>query len=163
MKNLSVIAAAARNNAIGKNGQLLCHMPADMKHFKELTTGHTVIMGRVTFESLPKGALPNRRNIVVTRNPAFRAENTEVALSIEDALWMARNDDEAFVIGGEQIYRETLPLSTRLYLTLIDAAFPGADAFFPEINLNMWTEVSREHHSADEKNPHPYTFVNYRR
>ena len=111
MRNLSIIAAIDRNNAIGRNGQLLCHLPADLKHFKELTSGHTIIMGRVTFDSLPKGALPNRRNIVVTRNPNFKAEGVETALSVEDALWMSRDDSEVFVIGGGQIYRETLPLS----------------------------------------------------
>lgn len=163
MRNLSIIAAIDRNNAIGRNGQLLCHLPADLKHFKELTSGHTIIMGRVTFDSLPKGALPNRRNIVVTRNPNFKAEGVETALSVEDALWMSRDDSEVFVIGGGQIYRETLPLSTHLYLTRIDASFSDADTFFPEINLNVWTETSCKHFSADEKHAYAFSFVNYRR
>ena len=163
MKNLSIIVAVSRNNAIGKKGKLLCHLTADMKRFKELTTGHTVIMGRRTFESLPKGALPNRRNIVVTRNPNFSAANIETAYSIEDAFRMVENDGEAFVIGGEQIYRETLPFASRLYLTRIEATFLGADAFFPEINLKEWTETAREHHESDDKNDHAFTFIDYRR
>ena len=163
MKNLSIIVAVSRNNAIGKKGKLLCHLSADMKRFKELTTGHTVIMGRRTFESLPKGALPNRRNIVVTRNPNFSAANIETAYSIEDAFRMVENDGEAFVIGGEQIYRETLPFASRLYLTRIEATLLGADAFFPEINLKEWTETAREHHESDDKYDHAFTFIDYRR
>ena len=127
MKNLSIIAAVARNNAIGKGGDLLCHLSADLQRFKALTTQHTIIMGRRTFESLPKGALPNRRNIVVTRNPAFSAPGVETFLSLEDALWAAKDDGEVFVIGGEQIYRETIAMASRLYLTHIDASFSGAD------------------------------------
>lgn len=163
MKNLSLIAAVAHGNAIGRNGQLLCHMPADMRRFKELTTGHTVIMGRLTFESLPKGALPNRRNIVITRNPGFSAENAETAHSVEDALRMAESDDAVYVIGGAQIYRAALPFASRLCLTHIDADFPDADAFFPEFDRNEWREVSKECHAADEKNPHPYAFADYLR
>lgn len=163
MKNLSIIAAVARGNAIGRNGGLLCHLPADLRRFKNLTTGHPVIMGRRTFESLPGGALPNRRNIVISRNPAFTAEGAEVTRSIEDALWLVKEEEEAFVIGGEQIYRALLPMASRLYITHVHASFPGADAFFPEVNWNEWTETFRENHRADDKNHHAYTFVDYRR
>ena len=163
MKNLSIIAAVARNNAIGKGGDLLCHLSADLQRFKALTTQHTIIMGRRTFESLPKGALPNRRNIVVTRNPAFSAPGVEAFLSLEDALWAAKDDGEVFVIGGEQIYRETIAMASRLYLTHIDASFSGADAFFPQVNFAEWKETFREHHKADDSNPHSFTVINYER
>lgn len=160
---ISLIAAVARNRAIGKDNKLIYWLPDDMKRFKALTTGHTIIMGRRTFESLPKGALPNRRNIVITRNPQFSAPGVEVALSVEDAFRMAKSDGEVFVIGGEQIYRATLPFASRLYLTEIDATFFGADAFFPDVNWKEWRETLREHHQSDDRNPHPYSFVNYER
>ena len=163
MTDLSIIVAVAADGAIGKQGGLLCHMRADMQRFKALTTGHTIIMGRRTYDSLPKGALPNRRNIVVTRNAAFTAPGVEVATGIDEALRMADGDGEVFVIGGEQIYRATMERATRLYLTEIHAGFEGADAFFPDVDKNAWTEESREEHEADEKNPHPYAFVNWRR
>ena len=163
MKNLSIIAAVAKGGAIGKNGGLLCHMSADLQRFKALTTGHTIVMGRRTFDSLPKGALPNRRNIVITRNPQFSAPGVEVALSVEDAFRMAESDGEVFVIGGEQIYRATLPFASRLYLTEIDATFFGAHAFFPDVNWKEWRETLREYHQSDDRNPHPYSFVNYER
>ena len=138
MKKLSVVVAVARDNAIGRNGDLLCHLPADLRHFKNLTSGHTVVMGRRTFDSLPKGALPNRRNIVITRNPAFSAPGTETAASIEALPGMIAPDETVFVIGGEQIYRQLLPLATELCLTRIEAAFPDACTFCPLLNENEW-------------------------
>lgn len=155
---ISIIVAVAENNAIGKAGDLLCHLSSDLKHFKAVTSGHTVIMGRKTFDSLPKGALPNRRNIVITRNSAFNAEKVEVAHSLEEALNMAGSN--AFIIGGEQIYSQALPLAEKLFLTEIHADFPDADTFFPEINTDQWAEESRETFPADEKNQFPYSFVN---
>lgn len=163
MNNISIIAAVAKDGAIGKQGDLLCHMSADLKRFKALTTGHTVVMGRRTFDSLPKGALPNRRNIVVTRNPQFSAPGVEVALSVDEALRLAGSDDEVFVIGGEQIYRATIALASRLYLTEIDAHFDDADAFFPDVDVSAWRQTSIESHTPDERNPYPYAFVNYER
>lgn len=163
MKKLSVVVAVARDNAIGRNGDLLCHLPADLRHFKNLTSGHTVVMGRRTFDSLPKGALPNRRNIVITRNPAFSAPGTETAASIEALPGMIAPDETVFVIGGEQIYRQLLPLATELCLTRIEAAFPDADTFFPVFDENEWEETWREAHEPDEKNAYPYTFLIYRR
>ena len=160
---LSIIVAIARNGIIGSGNSLIWHISEDLRRFKQLTTGHTVLMGRSTFESLPKGALPNRRNIVITRNPQFSAPGVEVALSVEDAFHMAESDGEVFVIGGEQIYRATLPFASRLYLTEIDATFFGADAFFPDVNWKEWRETLREHHQSDDRNPHPYSFVNYER
>lgn len=155
---ISIIVAVAENNAIGKAGDLLCHISSDLKHFKAVTSGHTVIMGRKTFDSLPKGALPNRRNIVITRNSAFTAENVEVAHSLEEALNMAGGN--AFIIGGEQIYRQALPFADKLFLTKIHAEFPDADTFFPKINTNEWAEESRETFPSDDKNQFPYSFVN---
>ena len=159
--HITLIAAVAENRAIGLDNQLFYHIREDLRRFKSLTTGHTVLMGRRTFESLPKGALPNRRNIVITRDPQFSAPGVEVALSGEDAFRMAESDGEGFVIGGEQIYRATLPFASRLYLTEIDATFFGADAFFPDVNWKAWRETLREHHQSDDRNPHPYSFVNY--
>lgn len=163
MKKLSVVVAVARDNAIGRNGDLLCHLPADLRHFKNLTSGHTVVMGRRTFDSLPKGALPNRRNIVITRNPAFSAPGTETAASIEALPGMIAPDETVFVLGGEQIYRQLLPLATELCLTRIEASFPDADTFFPVFDENEWEETWREAHEPDEKNAYPYTFLIYRR
>ena len=150
---LSMIVAMAKGRAIGRDGGLLCHMPADMRHFKSVTTGHTVVMGRRTFDSLPKGALPDRRNIVVTRNLGFTADRVEVAHSLDEALALAEGDGEVFVIGGAQIYSEALPFAKRLYLTEIDA----------EIMRDEWEEVSCEKHPADDRNPYPFTFVTLRR
>ena len=130
---ITIIAAIGRDNAIGRNGDLAFHLRADMRHFKELTTGHTVVMGRKTFDSLPKGALPNRRNIVITRNPDFAAAGTERAASLDEAIAMAA-DEEIFIIGGGEIYRQALPLADRMELTLIDADTPDADTYFPIID-----------------------------
>ena len=145
---ISIIVAIARHGAIGKGGDLLCHMSADLRRFKATTTGHTVVMGRKTYDSLPKGALPNRRNIVVTRNASFSAERVETAHSLDEALRLA--DGDAFIIGGAEIYRLALPIADRLYLTEIDAEFADADTFFPEIDKNEWILVETETHVADE-------------
>lgn len=157
-----MIAAVARGGAIGAKGDLLCHMSADLRRFKALTTGHTVIMGRKTFASLPKGALPNRRNIVITHDDGWSADGAERAGSVEQALAMVAGDEtEAFVIGGAQIYRQSIALARRLYITEIDADFPDADVFFPEIDASCWRVESSERHESDERNPYNYTFVNY--
>ena len=155
---LSIIVCVARNNAIGYKNDLLYHLRADLRRFKELTTGHTVIMGRRTYESLPKGALPNRRNIVLTRQHlAF--PNTEVYPSLEEALNHCEEEEHVFVMGGSSVYKESLPLATRLYLTLVDDVPAVADTFFPDLCGEEWTEVSREHHEADEKNDKPFDFI----
>ncbi len=162
-EKLSAIVAVAEDGAIGRNGDLLCHMSADLKHFKNVTTGGTVVMGRRTYDSLPKGALPNRRNIVITRNPYFTAKRVETAHSLAEALQLTKDDEKVFVIGGEQIYRATFDSVSTLYLTRIHARFPDADAFFPEINPSEWRTVSEESFPADEKNPYPYTFLTLER
>ena len=156
---LSIIVAIGKNNEIGAENDLLWHLSADLKHFKEITTGHTIIMGRKTFESLPKGPLPNRRNIVVSRNPELKIEGAEVYSSLELALLKVINEEEVFIIGGDQIYKQAFPDADKLYLTRIHAEFPQADAFFPEIDYTKWTEISREAFPADEKNEYAYSFI----
>lgn len=160
---LSIIVAVAHGNAIGRGGGLLCRLPADMRHFKAVTTGHTVIMGRLTYDSLPKGALPERRNIVVTRNKNFSADRVEVAHSFDEALQMAGGDGEVFVIGGAAIYGLALPVADKIYLTEIDASFPDADTFFPEFDRSEWDEVAVERHLPDERNHYAYRFLLLRR
>ena len=157
----TIIAAVASDRGIGRDGGLAYHISADLRRFKVLTTGHTVIMGRKTFESLPKGALPHRRNIVVTRNPAATFPGAETALSVEGALSMAANagETDAFIIGGAQIYAHTLPLADRLELTLIDAPAPGADVFFPEVVPTDWETTTDSGSLTDEKNGLIYRFV----
>lgn len=161
--NISIICALTENRAIGHKGRLLYYLPADLKHFKTLTTGHTIVMGRKTFESLPKGALPNRRNVVVTRNEDFTAPGIEVFHSLEAAFASCRADEEVYVIGGESVYRESLPRASRLCLTHIHAVPTEADTFFPEYNAEEWTLESSEAHEPDKKNTLPFTFANYKR
>ena len=159
---LAIIVCVAKNNAIGLNGGMIYHQRADLKRFKNLTTGHTVVMGRLTFESLPKGALPNRRNIVLTRGDRS-FPNTEVFPSLQEALKHCGEEEKVFVIGGSSVYGESLPLADELYLTLVDDIPAEADTFFPQINFEEWEETFRESHPADEQNDQPYTFINLKR
>lgn len=156
---LSLIAAVARNRAIGKDNQLLWHLPEDMKHFRETTCGKPVVMGRKTWESLPEKfrPLPGRQNIVVSRDPAYKAHGADLAGSLEGALALAGGAEEVFVIGGEQLYRAALPFADRLYLTEVELE-PEADAFFPELNPAVWQEVERR--ASGESMP-ACTFVVY--
>lgn len=158
---LSLICALTTNGAIGYKGGLLYYLPADLKHFKNLTTGHTIVMGRKTFESLPKGALPNRRNVVITRQTDYAAPGIEVFHSLDDALQACQGDEEVYVIGGESVYEAALPQADRLCLTHIEAVPDEADTFFPTYNKEEWEEESCEHHEPDEKNKLAYDFVNY--
>lgn len=159
----TIIAAVASDRAIGKGGDLAFHISADLRRFKALTTGHTVIMGRKTFESLPKGALPNRRNIVVTRDPSLIFPGAECAPSIVDAIRMAQEsgETEAFIIGGAQIYAQSLPLADRLEITAIDAEAPDADVFFPEITPEGWKLAEESPAETDEKTGVTYRFRRY--
>jgi dihydrofolate reductase len=143
MKPVSIIVAIAKNNGIGKDNRLLCHIPGDLKRFKKITAGHTVIMGKNTFLSLPGGPLKERRNIVISDNQKDYFEGCETVFSIEEAMDKCSNDQESFVIGGASIYRQFLPFASRLYLTLVDKSF-DADTFFPELNPAEWIEISRE-------------------
>ena len=155
---LSLIAAVAKNGVIGKDNQLLWHLPEDMKHFRETTRGKPVIMGRKTWESLPDKfrPLPGRLNIVVTRNPNYEAPGATRVHSLRDAIEQAGNAEEIFVIGGEQLYRESVPLANRLYLTELEQAFEG-DAFFPALDRANWNEESRQPGGAG------FSFVRYAR
>ena len=161
---ISIIVAIAQNRAIGYKGDLIYHLSADLNRFKALTTGHTVIMGRKTFQSLPKGALPNRRNIVLTRQQGISFEGTEVFTSITEALAHCTPDEKVYVIGGAQIYSQALELADELEITLVHATPREADTFFPDYNANgRWKLVNREDHDPDEKNPYPYSFLTYRK
>ena len=160
---LTIICAVAQNRGIGCKNRLLFHLSADLKRFKSLTTGHTIIMGRRTFDSLPKGALPNRRNIVLSHNAALELPGVEVFPSLPAALATCSADEEVFVIGGASVYAEAFPLSQRLCLTEVQAVPVAADVFFPEFDSTQWTEISREHHEADSHNAVPFDFVDYQR
>ena len=156
---LSIIVAIGKNNEIGGGNDLLWHLPAELKHFKEITTGHTIIMGRKTFESLPKGPLPNRRNIVISRNPGLKIEGAEVYASLDHALLKVMDEEKVFIIGGAQIYRQSFPDADKLYLTKVHAEFPQADTFFPEIDYSKWQEINRETFPSDEKNAYAFSFI----
>lgn len=158
---ISIIAAVDRHMAIGFENKLLFWLPNDLKRFKALTTGNTIIMGRKTFESLPKGALPNRRNMVLSSNPSADCPGAEVFPSLEAALGSCKESEKVYIIGGASVYRQALPLADELCLTEIDATAEQADAFFPEVAPAVWREKSREAHPADEKHLCSYAFVNY--
>lgn len=156
---LSLIAAMSRSRVIGHNNRLPWRLPADLQHFKQLTLGKAMIMGRKTWESLP-GLLPGRRHIVVTRNPDYQATGAEVAHSLAEAISLVGDEAEAMLIGGADLYAQALPIAQRLYLTEIDVDVEG-DAFFPPFSRDDWRELCRERHQPDEKNPYPYQFVTY--
>ena len=156
---ITLIVAASENNVIGNNNKLIWHLSDDLKHFKELTKGHHVIMGRKTFESMPK-ALPNRTNIVVTRKTDYAAKDCIVAHSIFEALEKASNDNQPFIIGGGEIYSQSIDLADRIELTRVHTNVEG-DAFFPEINYKVWKEVSRDERFKDEKHIYDFTFIRY--
>lgn len=162
-KKLSAIVVVAHNGAIGKNGDLLCHLPADLKHFKAITMGHSIIMGRKTFESFPKGPLPGRQNIVVTRNTQYHPEGATIVHSVEQAIAQAEMPGEVFILGGAQLYKATINEVDTLYLTRLDHDFPEADAHFPALDMEQWEEIDREDHDPDEKNRFPYSFITLRR
>ncbi len=163
MSIISIIAAIAENNAIGKDQKLLVHLPDDMKRFKELTTGHAVVMGRKTFESLPKGALPNRKNVILTSIPDAGFVDCFACESMEDALDICEKEEEIFMIGGAMVYKQALEIADKMYLTFIHHAFEDADTFFPEIDFNEWEEVERADYPAGDRHDYPYSFVTYHR
>lgn len=157
MTTLSLIVAMGRGRVIGRDNQLPWHLPADLKHFKTVTMGKPIIMGRLTYESIGK-PLPGRRNIVITRDAGYAAPGCEVVTSPEAALAAVADVEEALVIGGANLYRQMLPHADRLYFTFIDADFAG-DAWFPQWNADEWRETAREAHRPDERNAFPYAFV----
>lgn len=153
---ISLIVAMANNRVIGNNNQMPWHLPADFAYFKKITTGHPIIMGRKTFESIGR-PLPGRRNIVVSRNPVFRADGADVVASLEAAI-KACGDTDAFVIGGATLYTEALPYVDRIYLTEVDSS-PVGTTLFPALDKKQWREIARERRDADEKNGHAMAFV----
>lgn len=161
---ISLIAALTRNRVIGKDNDLPWHLPDDMKYFMQTTKGHHVVMGRKNYDSIPEKfrPLPNRTNIVVTRQKDLKLPGCLVVNALEDAVSIARNagESELFIIGGSTIYRLGLPFADRLYLTEIDAELDG-DTHFPAFNRNDWKEVSRKHHPADDRHAFPFDFVIY--
>ena len=158
---LSLVVAAGERNEIGKAGKMPWHLPADLRHFKALTLGKPVIMGRRTFEAIGK-PLPLRRNIVVTRDSQYRATGCEAAHSFTEALVLAAGAPEIMVIGGGEIYREALPRAQRIYFTRVHAHFE-ADTFFPPLDPAEWRETAREDHAADEHNRFAYSFLTLER
>ncbi|MBX9586340.1 MAG: type 3 dihydrofolate reductase [Gammaproteobacteria bacterium] len=158
---ISLIAAMAHHRVIGKNNQLPWHLPADLKHFKALTTGKVVVMGRKTFEAIGK-PLPNRKNIVLTHDRHWNREGVIVVHSWEQAVALSGSEEELIVIGGAQLYEQTLSKASTFYLTLIDSDIEG-DAVFPEWNANEWQEVERNEHPADEKNSYNMIFITLKR
>ena len=156
---ISIIAAVAKDRAIGYKNKLIYWLPNDLKRFKVLTTGHTIIMGRNTFLSLPKGALPNRRNIVLSRS-AKAFEGCDVYASLEEALQHCAKDEDVYIIGGASVYQQALAIADRLCLTEIDDTPAEADTFFPPY-ADDWKESAREDHDIDEKHAYRYSFVDY--
>lgn len=154
---LSIVVATDTQNGIGKNNQLLWHLPADLKFFKRTTSGHTIIMGRKTFDSIGK-ALPNRRNIIISRQPELKVEGIEVYPNLEDALEACADEKEVFIIGGGEIYKQALPKTQRIYLTKVHHEF-DADTFFPILEAEDWEVISKEDHFKDDKHLFDYSFV----
>lgn len=157
----SIVVVVDEKNAIGKDNDLLCHLPNDLKHFKQITLNHCVIMGRRTLEAMPNGALPKRTNIVLTRNKDVQFENSVMLHSLEDVWEYCKNEEEIFFIGGGQIFDLVLKDVDKLYLTRIHYTFEDAETFFPEINFEEWELISQEKHKADERHAYDYTFQNY--
>ncbi|MBC5863739.1 dihydrofolate reductase [Flavobacterium turcicum] len=156
-----MIAAVAENNALGKNNDLLWHLPHDFKRFKAITTGHHIIMGRKTFESFPK-PLPNRTHVIITRQKDYKATDCIVVSSLEEALCVCPINEDVFIIGGGEIYNLALPIADKLDLTKVHHTFE-ADAYFPEIDPKQWKLKNSEHHSKDEKHQYDYSFESYER
>jgi dihydrofolate reductase len=161
VKSLVLIAAASKNNALGKDNDLLWHLPDDFKRFKKITSGHKIIMGRKTFESFPK-PLPNRTHIIITRDKDYVVEHDEcvVVYSIDAAIKLIENDQLSFIIGGGEIYRQSEKFANKIELTRVHKAFE-ADTFFPEIDLNDWELIEEEYHPRDEKHKYDFTYLTY--
>ena len=158
----SIVVILDEKNAIGKDNSLLCHLPNDLKHFKEITLNHCVIMGRKTLQSMPNGvALPKRTNIVLTKNKEAQFENCVILNSIKDVWEYCKDEKEIFFIGGGQIFDAILKEIDKLYITRIHHTFVDAETFFPEINFDEWELISEEKHQSDERHAYDYTFQNF--
>ena len=158
---ITMIAAAGENNELGKDNDLVWHLPDDFKRFKQLTTGHYIIMGRKTFESFPK-LLPNRTHVVITRNTEYKREGVIVVHTLEDALRVAKDDDQPFIIGGGEIYTLGLDYAQRIELTRVHGTF-DADAFFPNIPEDKWQLTHSVYHDKDERHAHAFTYETWDR
>ena len=158
---VSLIVAMAKNRVIGADNKIPWHLPNELKLFKSLTMGHHIVMGRKTYESINR-LLPGRTTVIVTRQRDYDVPGAVIANSVEEALRACRDDDECFVIGGADLFRETLPLADRLYLTVVDAE-PHGDIFMPELDMSAWREISSESFAADDKHAHAYRFAIYDR
>ena len=158
---ITLIAAIGDNNELGKNNDLIWHLPADLKRFKQVTTGHHIIMGRKTYESIGK-PLPNRTTVIITRNKDYKVEGCITTNSLEHAIEIAKNDDNAFVVGGAKIYNKAINLVDELDICEVHRTF-DADVFFPKIDDHIWEEIKRETFKSDEKNIYDYSFVKYKR
>jgi dihydrofolate reductase len=170
---ISIIAAVGQNNELGKSNELLWNLPADMKHFREKTSGHPVVMGQKTFESLGHDKegkqigrlLPNRRNIILSQDNSFRKEGAEIVYSLDELLNLLestiKKDEEVFIIGGGQIYKLFIDKADKLYITHVDASFPDAETFFPKINENNWQKIKGEKHPQDDLNQYGLEFAEY--
>jgi len=156
---LTIIAAAAENNALGKDNDLIWHLPDDFKRFKKLTTGHHIIMGRKTFESFPK-LLPNRTHVIITRKKNYAPEGCVVVNNLEDAIKVAKNDEQPFIIGGGEIYKLALDYAEKIELTRVHANFE-ADTFFPESDLKKWNKIDEVFHEKDKKHNYSFTYITY--
>ncbi len=154
---ITIIAAAGENNELGKDNDLLWHLPEDFKRFKQLTTGHHIIMGRKTFETFPK-PLPNRIHIVITRNKNFKKEGAVVVHTMKEALKLAENDEQPFIIGGGEIYKMGLPIADKIELTRVHATFEDADTFFPNFLEEEWQLISKIVHPKDERHKYSFTY-----
>ncbi|MAD96505.1 MAG: diacylglycerol kinase [Flavobacteriaceae bacterium] len=160
---VTIIAAIGLNNALGKNNDLIWHLPSDLKRFKKTTTGFPIIMGRKTFESIGK-PLPNRTNVIVTRNPSYTKDGCEVVTSLKEAIDIVSDQEKSFIIGGAQIYQQAIEenLVDELDITLVQEEFE-ADVFFPEFDKLDWELISRQDFEKDEKNPHDYSFLKFKK
>ncbi|WP_300437785.1 dihydrofolate reductase [Christiangramia sp.] len=158
---LTMIAAAAENNALGKDNDLVWHLPDDFKRFKRLTSGHYIIMGRKTFDSFPK-LLPDRTHVIITRQKDFKPEGTIVVNSLEEAIRVSKLDEQAYIIGGGEIYKLGMHVADRIELTRVHGAF-DADTYFPEIDEEKWELVKEQFHEKDEKHKYSFTYLTYER
>ncbi|BAV95050.1 dihydrofolate reductase [Ichthyobacterium seriolicida] len=156
---LTIIAAVSKNNVIGNDNHLIWHLPEDLKRFKKLTMGNSVIMGRKTFDSLNNTPLKGRRNIVVTRNVSLeKHSDCDIVHSLQEAIELVKDEETTFILGGGEIYRQALPMCKKIELTRVDENFQG-DVFFPELSPEEWKEIKREDHRADKENKYPYSFI----
>lgn len=163
-RELHIIVAMAENGAIGLQGDMPWGrgLPADLQHFKATTMGYPIVMGRKTYESLPKRPLPGRQNIIVTRNPSYTAEGATVVHSLEEALQQSEAE-QLYLIGGGELYQQGLAHATHLHITLVHHRWEEADTFFPNIDIDLWECIQQEPHLEDEQNRYPYTFTTWRR